>query len=110
MRRRRRWHSSRSFVMIPRGMLFNCKEWKELSAPAKLLYIMIKARYNGSNNGDISLPYSALKDYRGISSSATISKASSELQKAKFIERRQIGGLFRRQNYYKLTGRFDDHL
>lgn len=110
MRRKRRWHIGRSFVMIPRRLLFNCEEWKKLSPPAKQLYIMIKARYNGSNNGDISLPYSALKGHRGLSSSATISKASSELQEAGFIERRQMGGLYRRANYYRLTGRFDDHL
>ena len=110
MSRTKRRHPGQSFVMIPRGLLFGCPEWKALSPGAKQLYILIKARYNGRNNGEISLPYTTLKGNRGLSAPATISKAVAELETTGFIERRHLGGLFRRKNLYKLTGRFDDHI
>ena len=34
-------------------MLLRSPEWKSLSAAAKLAYIYLKSKFNGSNNGGI---------------------------------------------------------
>ena len=88
-------------------MLFNCSGWKDLSSSAKLLYIYIKSKYNGSNNGEIKLSYSELSGVKGISSSRTISKAQSELTEKEWIQIITHGGLYRYSTLYKLTWRFD---
>ena len=106
-RRRRRLNKSyKSFVMLPRQML-RSEEWKRLSPAAKILYIQLKGKFNGFNNGEIRLYYSELRDIKGLSSDATISRAFRELEKNGWIERSNRGGLFRRINEYTLTGRFD---
>lgn len=107
--RRRKDRGHKSFVMLPRKMLRR-KEWKELNPAAKILYLYLKAKYNGSNNGEIRLYYSELKGIKGISSPSTISKATRELENEGWIERTKKGGLYRYFNEYKLTGKFDDYL
>ena len=105
-RKRRQNKSHKSFVMLPREML-RSQEWKKLSPAAKILYIYVKARYNGTNNGEISLHYSELRDIKGLSSDPTISRAFKELEEKDWIKIINRGGLFRRINEYTLTGRFD---
>lgn len=110
--RRRRIGRERasSFVMIGRGMLLRVNEWKELSAAAKIIYIYLKAKFNGHNNGQIRLYYSELRGVKGISSPSTISRAFQELEEKEWIRRTNLGGLYRRINEYGLTGRYDDHI
>jgi len=91
-------------------MLWKCDEWKELSPAAKLLYIHVKGKWNGYNNGQIRVYYSELKGFRGISADSTISKASKELQEKGWIKRTKLGGLHRYFNEYELTGKYDDHI
>lgn len=98
-----------SFVAIPRKTLW-CEEWKKLSPCAKFLYIYIKSKYNGSNNGNIRLYYPELEGIRGISAPATISKAIKELERNSWVLRTKIGGLYRNFNEYELTGKYDDHI
>ncbi len=99
------------FVALPRAWFHNrCPEWKALSGSAKLLYGYIKAGYNGSNNGEITLHYSQLCGVKGLSSSATIAKASRELEKGDWIHRAEFGGLPRKAVKYALTGKHDDCL
>jgi len=83
------------------------EHWRGLSASAKIFYIHLKGRYNGSNNGDIRLPYSAMRDVKGCSHPTTISKAVQELEAKKWIRLKTRGGLFRHNNYYKLTFNYD---
>lgn len=111
MRKTKRGKESRfnNFVALPRKTLRGI-EWKELSPSAKLLYLHLKSKYNGINNGGIVLHYSELKGIRGISSPDTISKAFQELEAKEWISRTNIGGLYRKDNRYKLTGKHDDHL
>jgi len=67
MSRSKRHGPSASFVQIPRSWLFGkCQEWMQLSPSAKLLYIYLKAGFNGSNNGEITFPYSRFKKHRGL--------------------------------------------
>lgn len=42
------------FVALPYNLLESAA-WKDLSPQAALIYIEVKRRYNGSNNGDIPL-------------------------------------------------------
>lgn len=105
--KRKRDKRYNSFVPLSRKML-RCKEWKELSPRAKLLYIYIKSKYNGFNNGKIRLYYSELKGIRGLSSPATISKANKELESKGWVKRTRYGGLYRYFNEYRLTGKYDD--
>jgi DNA-binding MarR family transcriptional regulator len=108
---RNKWkRSNKSFVMLGRGMLLRSQEWKELSPAAKLAYLYIKAKFNGSNNGSIRLYYSELKGVKGLSSHSTISKALKELEAKEWIKRTIKGGLYRHFNEFKLTGKYDDHI
>ena len=104
-RKKKNWFFN-SFVAIPRKTL-RSKEWKDLSPAAKLLYIYIKPKYNGFNNGSIRLYYSELKGVKGLSSPSTISKANKELEIKGWIKRTKYGGLYRYFNEYLLTGDFD---
>jgi len=81
--------------------------WRGLSGPAKILYIHLKGRYNGANNGEIRLPYSAMRDVKGCSTNKTIARASKELQKKRWIKIEERGGLYRHNNFYKLTFKHD---
>lgn len=107
--RRGKFKSYKSFVMLPRKMLRE-EKWKNLSPAAKILYIYIKGKYNGQNNGNIRLYYSELKTVRGLSSSSTISKAFKVLEDEEFIKKTKLGGLFRYFCEYELTGKYDDYL
>ena len=107
--KRKKYSNFNDFVALPRKALYS-KEWHELGSAAKLLYIHLKAKYNGQNNGEICLSYSELRGIKGISSSSTISKAFYELEKKEWITHTFMGGLFRHINKYKLTGKYDDHI
>lgn len=104
--------TNRSFVMISRDMLFRCEEWRELSPAAKILYLYLKAKYNGLNNGNIRLYYSELNGIKGFSSAATISRAFKELVRNNWVRRTRIriGGSCRYNNEFTLTGEHDDHV
>ena len=56
-----RKRSSPPFVMLEHKTL-RSKEWKSLIPSEKLIYIYIKANFNGLNNGKISFKYSEAKD------------------------------------------------
>jgi predicted transcriptional regulator len=80
------------------------KAWKELSPAEKLIYIRIKANFNGVNNGEISFTYSEARDEF---SDATIWRALKGLEKKEWIVKTKHGGLFRFYCLYKLTGKYD---
>jgi DNA-binding MarR family transcriptional regulator len=90
--------------MVEKEML-KSPEWKELSNPAKLIYINLKAKYNGTNADKLRLSYTEIKQYLGFSS-ATITKAFREIEKASWVEKTQMGGLYRFYNLYKLIGKW----
>ena len=83
------------------------KEFQELSPVAKIFYIYLKGRYNGANNGSIKLPYSAMKNVKGCCCRYAISKAIKELETKGWITRKKKGGLYRYDNLFKLTFKFD---
>ncbi len=87
--------------------IFKEEYWQGLSAAAKIFYLHLKSRYNGSNNGKIKLPYSAMKNVRGCSNARTISRAVKELEAEGWITREKKGGLIRYDNLYGLTFKYD---
>lgn len=94
-----------NFVPLSREML-KSKEWRtKLSSSAKVLYIHIKYKYVGSNNGLIRLYYSEMGD---IMAEGTIARAFQELEEKGWIERIKIGsGKYRWVYDIKLTGQYD---
>lgn len=84
-----------------------CPEFRQLSPRAVVLYLYLKAKFNGSNNGQIAFHYSEIKGANGYRSPKSIAAAIRELEAAGWIERTRFGGLYRFQNLYRLTGRFD---
>lgn len=101
---RRDYHSS--FVGLERGAL-KCESWRGLSLRAKVFYLHLKGKYNGSNNGEIQLHFSELSGHPGFSSRRAFYGASKELIGAGWVERTNPGGLYRNPNTYKLTGKYD---
>lgn len=81
--------------------------WRGLSASAKIFYIHLKGRYNGGNNGQIRLSYRSMRDVKGCSDPRAISKAIKELEKKKWVKIEERGGLYRHNNFYKLTFKHD---
>jgi len=92
-----------SFVGIERDTIIRNPEWRTLNAPAKIFYIHLKARFNGSNNGKIRLPYSTMVGVKGCSSKTSCAKAIKELEQKEWIKVKKRGGMYRHDNFYKLT-------
>lgn len=99
-----------SFVALDRKLIFHTPAFRQLSPRAVTLYIYLKSKFNGANNGKIRLHYSELKGVKGFGSPSTISKTFEELESAGWIKRTHIGGLYRFQNDYQLTGQFDERV
>lgn len=106
-KKRRKTGSGLSHVGIERTTINNDEHWRDLSAAAKILYLHIKGRYNGRNNGEIQLTYKKMKGVKGCSSSESYSRASAELEKKGWIKRSSWGGLFRYKTKYELTFKYD---
>jgi DNA-binding HxlR family transcriptional regulator len=84
------------------------ENWRQLSPAAKIIYLYLKSKYNGSNNGQIRLHYSELQDICGLKNPRVISAAFKELESQGWITRTKIGGLHRFTNEYQLTGKYDE--
>jgi len=110
MKKGKRDTYTQPFVPLGKEMLFKCLEWKEFSPAARDIYIMLKAKYNTKNNGEICLYYSELKKIKGLRNQRTISRGFKELEEQGWIERSPEGGLYKVPKKYKLTGKYDAHL
>ncbi|MFA5159215.1 MAG: hypothetical protein WC484_01770 [Candidatus Omnitrophota bacterium] len=93
------------FVALTREMLKDPAWRSGLNNSAKVLYIHLKHKFVGYNNGEICLHYSELRD---LMAPGTISRAFQELEEKGWIDReRQIGGKHRFTVFYRLTGKHD---
>jgi len=77
------------FVALPYNLL-ESDAWKEVSPEAALLYIELKRRYNGKNNGDIPLSCREGKEIAHCSK-GTASKKLIELVEHGFIKQAYKG-------------------
>lgn len=111
MKKRRRNRSSPPFVGLKKELLLKQREWWDLSHGAKNLYLLLKCKYNGSNNGQIKLYYAEIQKLkiRSLKSPKDISQAFAELERKGWIERTTFGGLHRHRCEYRLTARFDTY-
>ena len=72
------------FILIPHPILKSVA-YINLGSWARTLLIELILQHNGKNNGDLSAPYSLMKQ-RGFNSSGTLSKAGKELQENGLIQ------------------------
>lgn len=95
------------FVALGRQTL-KTAEWRTgLTSSEKIVYIYLKYKYVGHNNGQIYLHYSELRD---MMAPGTISKAFKGLVNKGWVERTKLGGMYRFQHEYRLTGKYDETL
>lgn len=83
------------FVPIPHAML-QSTAWRSLSGPAVKVYIELHSRYNGRNNGDLSLSYREASNLLNISKSS-VQRAFDELREKGFIIRTSEGAWYGRR-------------
>jgi len=107
-RKKKSW---RPFVMMHKQVL-ESPAWKGLSPEEKCIYIDIKAKYNGGNNGDIPFHYS---EHKGEYHPKDIAKVlggpktgEGSLIKKGWLQKTREGGYYRYKCFYKLTGKFDN--
>ena len=102
---RRRGRKLVSFVALDRQML-KSPEWRTgLTSSEKILYIHLKHKFVGWNNGLIELHYSELT---GFVARATIAKAFRGLERKGWIMREEpYGGIPHHPVKYRLTGKYD---
>ena len=90
------------FVMLPNKMI-DSKAWQELSCYARTVYIEIKRRYNGKNDGNLSYTY---REGIKIMSKKRFTKALKELLNNGLIDIIRSGGLFNRCSIFGLSDRW----
>jgi len=96
------------FVALSREMLRSI-EWRTGLIPSeKILYIHLKSKFVGHNNGELYLHYSEMED---MMATGTIAQAFKGLIEKGWIAKEQhIGGKYRFQVKYRLTGKCDSAL
>jgi len=98
-------HNAPPFVMVRRDMMRD-PNWRQLSRPAKIIWIYMRAKFNYKTLGQVSLAYSEVQD---MMSSKTISKAFKELEREGFIKKTKNGGLYGGVCRYIFTGPYKDY-
>lgn len=94
--------SSPGFVQVW-DKLIDSEAWKELSCYARTVYIEIRHKYNGSNNGNLSYTY---REGIRIMTRNRFSKALKELVNNGLIDIIRSGGLYRKNNIFGLSNRW----
>lgn len=110
MSRPKRWQGkgrreSGNFASLPHDVI-KSQNWRRASGNAIKLVIDLASQFNGTNNGDLSAPFSSMKA-RGWKSSGTLKRAEQEALHYGLIEKTRQGGL-NRCNLYALTWRSID--
>lgn len=92
------------FAYVPHRMM-DSEAWKKLSPYAEACYLAIKKKYNGKNWNNLSLTYSEMKHKM---SSATLSKAMTELVAFGFLKVVRWGRLYGKCSIYALYNKWND--
>lgn len=97
------------FVRLEKSLLLREDQWWILPPGARDLYLLLKCKYNGQNNGEIRLYYSEIRrmKIKGLRSDKGISAAFAILEQTGWIEGTRRGGQYRFKTDFKLTGRYD---
>ena len=77
------------FVPIPYNMA-RSDAWRSLSGAAVKVYVELRSRFNGYNNGQISLSFSEAADLLAVGKS-TVGRAFAELEAKGFIKKTKQG-------------------
>lgn len=93
------------FVMLP-NELIDSKAWKELSCYAVRVYIEIKHKYNGKNDGNLSYTY---REGIKIMNKKRFTKALRELVNNGLIDIIRSGGLYKKCNIFGLSERWKSY-
>jgi hypothetical protein len=93
------------FVFLNNKTLWN-EEWLGLLTSRQVIYLNIKNKYNGINNGRIYLPYTEFQEQ--FRSKNTFYDSLDDLAKEGWINRKKKGGRQRFYYHYYLTGKYDD--
>ncbi|SLN18707.1 helix-turn-helix domain-containing protein [Oceanibacterium hippocampi] len=64
--------------------------WRSLSGPALKVWVELRTRYNGKNNGDLSLSFEDAARLLSLSKS-TVGRAYAELEQKGFIQKTKQG-------------------
>lgn len=89
--------SAPSFVMLTNDII-DSEAWKSLSSNSQALWLHIRRRYNGYNNGDIPLSCREAGELLNISKN-TAGKAFKELLDRGFIKVGSVGGFRVKKRY-----------
>lgn len=81
------------------------KEWWSLLSSRQVIYLHLKSKYNGLNNGKIFFSYS---EFEGQMSKTIFYESLDDLENRGWIRRKRKGG--KRRFYYlnRLTGKYDE--
>ena len=94
------------FVALPHAVL-KTRKYAALDGWAVKLLVDLCLQYTGRNNGDLSLPWSILRE-RGWRSKGTVARAERALRDAGFIIRTRKGGCHKCSLYAVAWHRVDD--
>jgi hypothetical protein len=70
--------------------------WRSLSGPAAKVYVELRSRFNGYNNGRLSLSFAEAADLLAVGKS-TVGRAFEELEEKGFVEKTKQGHWYGRQ-------------
>lgn len=92
------------YVNLPYAILLS-PAWRSLSGSAVRVYMELNTRFNGGNNGKITLSYNEAGKALGIGK-ATAQRAFSELEEKGFLSLETAGNWYsRRAHEWRLTTR-----
>lgn len=80
--------------------IVDSKAWQELTNAARVAYIHLKRKVTNPNPGEITLSY---KEMEKFMHRHTYADALALLEKKGFIEKTQMGGLYRRRNFFRFV-------
>lgn len=100
-------HGGKHFVQLPEWLLVS-PAWRSLSVGARALYVEMKRRYRGSNNGDLRLSHREAAALLGLHRNS-IGKLFSELEDKGFL--RMLEGHYLGPSGIGMTARWalDEH-
>ncbi len=104
MKRHRR-PKSPPFVMLP-WRLIDSPAWKELSNGSRVALIHLMRQVRSANPGEITLLHRHMAE---IMKRETYARAIRQLEEMGFVDRIQIGGLYRKKNIFKLSDRWKEY-